>query len=31
MLDAPWRSAVAMPEDATVQPPTIGIKAKIFA
>jgi hypothetical protein len=31
MLDAPWRSAIAMPEDATVEPPTIGIEAKIFA
>jgi hypothetical protein len=31
MLDAPWRSAIAMPEDATVEPPTISIEAKIFA
>ena len=31
MLDAPWRSTIAMPEDATVEPPTIGIEAKIFA
>jgi hypothetical protein len=31
MRDAPWRSALATPEDATVEPPTIVIEAKIFA
>jgi len=31
MRDAPWRSALAMPEDATVEPQTIVIDAKIFA
>jgi hypothetical protein len=29
--DAPWRSALAMPEGATVEPPTIVIEAKISA
>jgi hypothetical protein len=31
MREAPWRSALAMPEDATVEPPTIVKEAKIFA
>ena len=31
MRDAPLRSALAMAEDATVEPPTIVIEAKIFA
>ena len=31
MCDAPWRAAVTTPEDATVEPPTIAIEAKIFA
>jgi len=31
MRDAPGWSALAMPEDATVEPPTIVIEAKIFA
>jgi hypothetical protein len=31
MHDAPWRSALAMPEDTTVESPTIAREAKIFA
>jgi hypothetical protein len=31
MHDAPWRSALAMPEDTTVESPAIAREAKIFA
>ena len=31
MRDAQWWSTLAMPEDATVEPPTIVMEAKIFA
>jgi len=31
MRDAPWRSALAMPEDSTVESPAIAIETKNFA